>query len=413
MRERIETTHEVIKRKLIVFKRANSDKWQCRYKIKDEWIRCSTNEYTLESAIQSANMILIEAHVRDKLNIAPVSKKFKDVAKLAMQRIENEIAQNEGKAIYKDYSMIIRSYLTPVLGNLSVEQIKLKELELLEKFRIKKMGKVPKRSTILNHNAALKRVFDEAVLHGYMTEAQRPVLVAKGAKCERRVEFSMEEIKKMMSGFDNWIQKAKTHSMQLRYLLKDYVIILLDTGARPGRELFELKWSNIKFANEHNLIFNIQKSKTGERRAIAREPTIQALRRIAERNFNTSLEDILNANKQDYIFRYIEFCSKRNGKLNQIPKMVKPSSFFRMFIGYLKEMKLLICPITLKPRSFYSIRHTYATFALTYDNVNIHTLAKQMGTSVVMIEKHYSHLDAVKAIEQLSGANTRRLIELN
>jgi integrase len=84
-----------------------------------------------------------------------------------------------------------------------------------------------------------------------------------------------------------------------------------------------------------------------------------------------------------------------------------------MFIGYLKEMKLLICPITLKPRSFYSIRHTYATFALTYDNVNIHTLAKQMGTSVVMIEKHYSHLDAVKAIEQLSGANTRRLIELN
>jgi len=102
----METTHEVIKHKLIVFKRANSDKWQCRYRIKDEWIRCSTNEYTLDSAIQSANMILIEAHVRDKLNIAPVSKKFKDVAKLAMQRIENEIAQNEGKAIYKDYVLV-------------------------------------------------------------------------------------------------------------------------------------------------------------------------------------------------------------------------------------------------------------------------------------------------------------------
>lgn len=74
MRQRIETTHEIIKRTLIVFKRANSDKWQCRYRIKDEWIRCSTNEYTLESAIQSANMILIEAHVREKLNVAPVSK---------------------------------------------------------------------------------------------------------------------------------------------------------------------------------------------------------------------------------------------------------------------------------------------------------------------------------------------------
>ena len=411
MRERIETTHEIIKRTLIVFKRANSDKWQCRYRIKDEWIRCSTNEYTLESAIQSANMILIEAHVREKLNVAPVSKKFRDVAKLAIQRIETEIAQKEGKAIYKDYTMIIKSYLLPVLGNISIEQIKLKELEALEKFRIKKMGKVPKRSTILNHNAALKRVFDEAVMHGYMTEAQRPMLVAKGAKCERRVEFSMEEIKMMLSGFDSWIEKAKTHSKQLRYLLKDYVITLLDTGARPGRELFELKWSNVKFANEHNLIFNIQMSKTGERRAIAREPTIQALRRIAQRNFDMTLEEMLNANKQEHIFRYTEFCSKRNGKLNQIPKMVKPSSFFRMFVGYLKEMNLLVCPITLKSRSFYSIRHTYATFALTYDNVNIHTLAKQMGTSVVMIEKHYSHLDAVKAIEQLSGIKTRNLID--
>ena len=410
MRQRIETTHEIIKRTLIVFKRANSDKWQCRYRIKDEWIRCSTNEYTLESAIQSANMILIEAHVREKLNVAPVSKKFRDVAKLAIQRIETEIAQQEGKAIYKDYTMIIKSYLLPVLSNISIEQIKLKELEALEKFRIKKMGKVPKRSTILNHNAALKRVFDEAVMHGFMTEAQRPMLVAKGAKCERRVEFSMEEIKIMLSGFDSWIEKAKTHSIQLRYLLKDYVITLLDTGARPGRELFELKWSNVKFANEHNLIFNIQMSKTGERRAIAREPTIQALRRIAQRNFDMTLEEMLNANKQEHIFRYTEFCSKRNGKLNQIPKQIKPSSFFRMFVGYLKEMNLLVCPITLKSRSFYSIRHTYATFALTYDNVNIHTLAKQMGTSVVMIEKHYSHLDAVKAIEQLSGLATRKLM---
>jgi integrase len=348
--------------------------------------------------------------VREKLNVAPVSKKFRDVAKLAIQRIETEIAQQEGKAIYKDYTMIIKSYLLPVLSNISIEQIKLKELEALEKFRIKKMGKVPKRSTILNHNAALKRVFDEAVMHGFMTEAQRPMLVAKGAKCERRVEFSMEEIKIMLSGFDSWIEKAKTHSKQLRYLLKDYVITLLDTGARPGRELFELKWSNVKFANEHNLIFNIQMSKTGERRAIAREPTIQALRRIAQRNFDMTLEEMLNANKQEHIFRYTEFCSKRNGKLNQIPKMVKPSSFFRMFVGYLKEMNLLVCPITLKSRSFYSIRHTYATFALTYDNVNIHTLAKQMGTSVVMIEKHYSHLDAVKAIEQLSGLATRKLM---
>jgi hypothetical protein len=41
----------------------------------------------------------------------------------------------------------------------------------------------------------------------------------------------------------------------------------------------------------------------------------------------------------------------------------------------------------------------------------IHTLAKQMGTSVLMIERHYSHLQVIQAIKQLRGANTRKLIE--
>jgi integrase len=40
-------------------------------------------------------------------------------------------------------------------------------------------------------------------------------------------------------------------------------------------------------------------------------------------------------------------------------------------------------------RTLYSLRHTYATFALT-NRVDIHVLARQMGTSIGMIEKHYS-----------------------
>jgi hypothetical protein len=47
---------------------------------------------------------------------------------------------------------------------------------------------------------------------------------------------------------------------------------------------------------------------------------------------------------------------------------------------------------------------------LTYDKVPIHTLAKQMGTSVPMIEKHYSHLEVLKAVEQLSGVESRKRI---
>ena len=33
-----------------------------------------------------------------------------------------------------------------------------------------------------------------------------------------------------------------------------------------------------------------------------------------------------------------------------------------------------------------------------------------MGTSVLMIERHYSHLKVIQAVEQLSGVETRRKI---
>ena len=75
------------------------------------------------------------------------------------------------------------------------------------------------------------------------------------------------------------------------------------------------------------------------------------------------------------------------------------------------EHNLLIDTVTGKRRVLYSLRHTYATIALQIDMVEIHTLAVQMGTSVGMIEQHYSHLDAVKAVNQLRGEQSRQLIE--
>jgi len=55
-------------------------------------------------------------------------------------------------------------------------------------------------------------------------------------------------------------------------------------------------------------------------------------------------------------------------------------------------------------RSLYSIRHTYATKHLN-EGINIHLLARQMGTSVKMIEEHYSHLTPSMSAEILSGKN--------
>ena len=149
--------------------------------------------------------------------------------------------------------------------------------------------------------------------------------------------------------------------------------------------------------------------KTGSRVIVGMDRTVAALREIGKRNYPkveqlpvlTPLKNLIKPTNKDFVLRII-----REGKEVDISKSLQ-----QMFTSYLKEHNLLIDPVTEQQRVFYSLRHTYATLALTHDKVPIHTLAKQMGTSVLMIEKHYSHLKVIQAIDQLRGEESRQLID--
>ena len=401
MSKRDTNTHEIIQRTLFVYKRTRSAVWQCRYQINKQWFTETTREYSLEDAKRVAHMILMDAAIKQRYNVAPISHLFKDVAKLTIKRMEEELRLKEGRVIYKDYIFVIKRYLVPVLCNKPINQLSFNDMEELASERVKNMGHEPTKSTLKTHNAALSKVLTEAVMRGYMTEAQKPVLLTVGRSTERRPEFSLAEIKTLLKGFDGWISLATEEQVEIRLLLKDYVEALLDTGARPGRELLELRWANIKYAEDNTkIIINFNLSKTGKRTAVGRTMAIMALERIAHRNYGRRLEELITAQHHEHVFRH----------KSKYEKLIRPINFEKQMAFYLDHLKMLKCPVTGNPRTFYSIRHTYATFALTYDKINIHTLARQMGTSVVMIEKHYSHLDAEKAIEQLGGEKTRGLL---
>jgi integrase len=58
---------------------------------------------------------------------------------------------------------------------------------------------------------------------------------------------------------------------------------------------------------------------------------------------------------------------------------------------------------TDKKLTLYSLRHMYATFALTYDRMSVYTLAEHMGTSVKMIEDHYGQLLLKDKAAEIAG----------
>jgi len=440
MAEKNDTTHVLVPHTLLVFVRPRSTVWQCRYQVDGRWQRESTKERDLVKAKAAAHDLLVEANVRKKLRAAPITRTFKDIAKQAIFRMEKLIADGDGKSMYKEYISIIENYHINFFGKYKVDAINHALVEEFDKWRIKRMGSAPSHSTTLNHNAALNRVFDEAIYRGFMYEINRPKLIAVGKKSERRPAFSLEEVRALRTNFDSWIAKARSDSVNLRSLLRDYALILLDTGMRPGTEINELTWGQVEIKlypmakkieltqkdRKHEEVFaedavevnpnitailKIGKGKTGARHCIGRSPTVGALRAIALRNYGKDLSDVIKQHPLEKIILCREIVTKRQKNKDKVPALIKPTSFSRLFDTYLMEHNLLIDSVTNQRRVLYSLRHTYATIALQIDRVEIHTLALQMGTSVSMIEKHYSHLDAVKAVNQLRGEQSRQLIE--
>ena len=57
-----------------------------------------------------------------------------------------------------------------------------------------------------------------------------------------------------------------------------------------------------------------------------------------------------------------------------------------------------------RKRSLYSLRHTYATFRLS-DEVSPYLLAKNMGTSIQMLQDHYGQVVTSLVAKQITKTN--------
>ena len=74
-----------------------------------------------------------------------------------------------------------------------------------------------------------------------------------------------------------------------------------------------------------------------------------------------------------------------------------------MFARLLASLNLLHDTRNGKQRTMYSLRHYYATMALTYNRMTVYHLAKHLGTSVAMIEQHYGHVELRRIAREIAG----------
>jgi len=84
-----------------------------------------------------------------------------------------------------------------------------------------------------------------------------------------------------------------------------------------------------------------------------------------------------------------------------------PINSFKTSFGQLIKSAVVEFDSHGNRRSLYSLRHTYATFRIQ-EGVNHYILAKNMGTSVEMLEKHCGHTTNVTSAAELTNGGTFR-----
>ena len=378
---------------LTLYKRTNSHQWQCRFKLASgTWHSASTGSDQIAEATTQAIAIYETVKVKIASDLAIKSKTFRQLALQELAMAARVVQANPNKRTHVDYIHIYTKYLIPFFGNYQINDITQELVDDYVAWRISKMGKNPKTYTQRRHAGLYKRVIERARAQGLIHQHRTiPLLEVAADRAEIRPAFNQQEVSYLLEYMRDWERFGRNQrSNHMRRLCRVYVEFLLGTGIRQGTESMPICWRSLQWhwIGEKRYLRVWVSGKTGPRYLIARHFVIDSLERLIKWQAlpYANLEAVIEA--------------KLDRKVFVFPEGDAPHSLDSVFERLMVESGLFK-DATGKNRTLYSLRHTYATFALA-EGIDIHTLARQMGTSTLMIEKHYSKLTPMMAAAKLA-----------
>ena len=216
-----------------------------------------------------------------------------------------------------------------------------------------------------------------------------PYFYHRASRAKTRPSFSRQEYRQLYVAMRRWIKATDNEKRRYpRELLRDYVLILANSGIRIG-EANNLRERDLtKFTDEigrENYKFTVD-GKTGKREVILRTNAVRYIDRCLERNAKwkaswgksasaaTKTHNRKSAAHSDWLFRM--------GDGNKI--ITLGDQFSKVLtLGDIVES------VDGEAFSLYSLRHFYAVQMLRHGKANVYDIAKNMGTSVDMIERYY------------------------
>lgn len=387
--------------RVVLYKREHlkNPKWQARISVPNAtgYKVVSTKTADFEEAKRFALNLYEDLYMQVKAGGQLRTRTFKQVCDECKAYVK-EHGRTRRDGSWETTIERIDSYALEFFGAKRIDTIR--EAEFTEYWSWRRQNynkKQPTNSTLKRERTSIMPVFKFALSKGYITKL--PETNTPKAKGDRRPTFSQKEWKAIEVASREWIKAADELATQRdRYYAQKCFLILAYTGLRIG-ELRGLRWCDLTTIRDKDksgrpteyLLGYVAKGKTGSREVIFQpgaEVAVKKLYKYRQRELEALYPDqpTIKVDIQEPLF-----CHPDGRPIKE---------FKHSFKSLLKYAGV---PVELdgKPRTIYSIRHYYATQRLR-DETNPLLLARQMGTSVEMLEKHYVQTTTAEVAAQVT-----------
>jgi integrase len=383
-------THKLMDGDLQLFKRAGRSAWQCAASVGGRQYRFSTRQEQFSLAKEIAQDWYLEKMGKSRAGLLRTEKTVQDAADKFNREYEVITEGERSPKWVAGHQIRLRLHLLPFFGKMSLSEVTPGSVQDYRVHRIemttKATGKPPARSTLHDEIVTLRLVLKAAIRHGWLAHLPdlAPPYKTQG-KVVHRPWFSPEEYRQLYTASREWARNPP--QPQYRWnaeQMHDYILFMGNTGLRPD-EAGNLQHRDVTIATDPatgQTILEIEvRGKRGVGFCKSTPGAVRPYERLINRPKPTRGKQTRNRSRKN-----------PNPPLPvELPEpndSVFPGGYLKLFNRILAKAKLKT-DRDGKPRTAYSLRHTYICLRLR-EGADIYQIAKNCRTSVEMIEKHYA-----------------------
>jgi len=377
--------------KLQLYRRGNSRFWQCSASVGAKQWRATTKQENVNLATKVAQDWYLGLCGKEAAGTLVTEKTVQDAAEKFTREYEVITEGERSPKWVQGHQIRLRLHLLPFFGKMGLSEVTPGTVQDYRVHRIetatKAKTKPPARSTLHDEVVTLRLVLKAAIRHGWLTHLPdlAPPYKTQG-KVVHRPWFSPEEYKQLYTASRDWARNPP--QPQYRWnaeQMHDYILFMGNTGLRPD-EAGNLQHRDVSIVTDHATGQTILEIEVRGKRGVGFCKSTPGAVRPYERLLNRPKP---TRGKQK---------RSRSLKNPNAPLPVElPEPTDKVFPqgGQLKLFNRILAKAKLKadrdgkPRTAYSLRHTYICLRLM-EGADIYQIAKNCRTSVEMIEKHYA-----------------------